>query len=288
MPTSKLALGTVQFGLNYGVSNTVGQTPPSEAFAILDFAREEGIDTLDTAHAYGTSEQVLGEYLQRTSTDFRVVSKLPADFSEVEDSFVETLARLRVEVLYGYLYHNFDVFKKRPESLETLYRLRDEGKVTKVGFSLYKLEELDFLLERQIRFDLVQVPYSVFDRRFASRFEALKRLDVEIHVRSAFLQGLAFLDPETMHPFFKPVSGQIRRLREAAANLGLTVADICLLWCARNELIDRVVVGVNTRANLADNCASLSRNLSVGAEDALEGIEIAEERYLLPYLWKTK
>lgn len=287
MPTSKLALGTVQFGLNYGVSNTVGQTPPAEASAILDFAREKGIDTLDTAQAYGTSEQVLGEYLQRTGTRFRVVSKLPADFSEVEASLSDTLARLRVEVLYGYLYHNFDAFKKRPESLETLYRLRDEGKAAKIGFSLYKVEELDFLLERKIRFDLVQVPYSVFDRRFASRFEALKRLGAEIHVRSAFLQGLAFLDPETMHPFFKPVSGQIKRLRETAANSGLTVADICLLWCVRNELIDRVVVGVNTKANLADNCASLSRNIPAGAAGALEGIEIADERYLLPYLWKT-
>ena len=57
----KVALGTVQFGLDYGVTNQHGQVTIEEVESILDFAKINGIDTLDTASRYGNSEQVLGD-----------------------------------------------------------------------------------------------------------------------------------------------------------------------------------------------------------------------------------
>lgn len=283
---SKLALGTVQFGLDYGVSNTTGKTTPEEVSSILEYASRIGIDTLDTAPAYGNSEDVLGACLGKTERSYRIVSKLPADFTDVASIVNGSLAKLHLDSFYGYLYHNFNVFFKHPESLDDLQKFRDAGKIRKIGFSLYKTEELEYLLKNKISFDIVQVPYSIFDRRFAPVFPKLKEMNVEIHIRSAFLQGLAFLDPESINPFFSSVVPQLRTLRELAQRTGLSLADVCLLWCTQNELIDKVVIGVNTKQNLVDNFASVQRLLPPSYSDYLGQIEIKDESILLPYLWK--
>lgn len=283
---NKLALGTVQFGLDYGVSNTTGKTTPSEVASILEYASRIGIDTLDTAPAYGNSEDVLGKCLGETENRFRIVSKLPADFIDVPSVVNGSLAKLHLDSFYGYLYHNFDVFFKHPESLDALYALREKGKIQKIGFSLYKAEELEYLFDNKIGFDIVQVPYSIFDRRFARVFPKLKEMNVEIHIRSAFLQGLAFLEPESVNPFFSSVVPQLQALRELARRTNLSLADICLLWCTQNEFIDKVVIGVNTRQNLVDNYDSIGRVLSRDYSDYFGKIEITDETILLPYLWK--
>lgn len=80
---SKLALGTVQFGLEYGINNQAGQVSPEAIARILSECRLHGVDTLDTARTYGTSEAVLG---QQDLTGLRVVTKLKPGVGSVGEA----------------------------------------------------------------------------------------------------------------------------------------------------------------------------------------------------------
>jgi len=193
----KLALGTAQFGLAYGIANTGGQVTADAAGKILSRARAAGMDTIDTAVAYGESEQRLGE---AGVGGWHVVSKLPAipdDCADVQGwvtTHVDTsLARLRVPRLRGLLLHRpGQLLEANGRQLyQALLQLKDTGKVDKIGISIYEPSELDSLCVDYV-FDLVQAPFNVFDRRLATSgwLQRLQAEGVEVHVRSAFLQGL--------------------------------------------------------------------------------------------------
>ncbi len=255
----KLALGTVQFGLDYGVANTAGRVTAAEAKAIVEHARASGIDTLDTAVLYGDSEQRLGEI---GVNGWQVVSKLPempADCDDpaawVADSVQRSLRLLRIERLYGLLLH-------RPGQLlqaggDRLYRglvnVKDAGLVRKIGVSVYCPDELDSL-HRSYSFDLVQAPFSVLDQRLLTSgwLSRLSDLGTELHVRSVFLQGLLLMPPggrPAMFDRWAPVWTDFHRWLDDAH---LTAGQACLRFAVGQESISRVVVGVDSRRQLAE------------------------------------
>jgi aryl-alcohol dehydrogenase-like predicted oxidoreductase len=255
--SSRLALGTVQFGLPYGIANRGGQVSRAEAAAILDFAWGSGLDTLDTAIDYGESEQRLGEM---GVGRWKVVSKLPAmpqDRTEVADwvraSVAGSLQRLRTPRLYGLLLH-------RPQQLlgprgDALYRAlvacKEEQRVGKIGVSIYGPEELDALWPRY-KIDIVQAPFNILDRRLASSgwLTRLRDAEIEIHVRSIFLQGLLLMSaPDRPGRFsrWEPLWGQWHRW---LAEQALTAVQACTAFALSRPGIDRVVVGVESLAQL--------------------------------------
>jgi len=175
---SKISLGTVQFGQDYGIANR-GKIPKSEVAQILDYAKSVGIECLDTAFNYGESELVIGEYLREHPGSFKIVSKF-SSLEQVEEFLEKSLERLGVDELYGYLLHRFEDIKENGKNWNEMVSLRKLGKVKKIGFSLYSPEELAFLLDKKINFDIVQIPYSVFDRRFEQYFDILKNKKIEL------------------------------------------------------------------------------------------------------------
>ena len=176
----RLGLGTVQFGQDYGISNRHGRPAVDEVAAILRVAADGGVDLLDTAHAYGDAEEILGELAVETAP-FRVVTKTPAarvsaigdaEVGRVRGGFSDSLARLQRTSLFGLLLHRAaDLALPGGERLaETLVRLREEGKVAKVGVSVYSPADLDRVI-RVFRPDLVQLPFSVLEARAESFIE---------------------------------------------------------------------------------------------------------------------
>ena len=173
-PDSKLALGTVQFGIHYGVANARGQTTRKEADEIINLAREAGINTLDTAISYGESEQVLGELVVK---DFQVITKIPPlleDLENVDDwinnQINKSLQRLRIPALWhGVLLHRSESLhgKTGEQVVKSLERLKSSGLVKKIGISIYNPSELEFA-NQVMPLDLVQVPLNVLDRRLES------------------------------------------------------------------------------------------------------------------------
>lgn len=278
----KIGIGTVQFGLDYGINNPLGKVPFEEVQSILQYAQAQGIDTLDTARVYGDSEEVIGRILP--NLNFQIVSK----FSEAPRQAMETsLGLLNRTSIYAYLWHSFKSFKENIDWQKELLILKDQQKVQKVGFSLYYPSELEELLEQNVSFDIVQVPYNLFDRRFEKLFPILKKEGIEIHVRSIFLQGLFFIPPDNLKPHFQVIYDKQERLHQLAKQHQIPLAAILLNFVLLQPWLDKVVIGMDKKANLVDNVNNLSyyqqvRNL--GAD--LSVFQEDKEEIILPFNWQ--
>jgi aryl-alcohol dehydrogenase-like predicted oxidoreductase len=264
--TQRLALGTVQFGLPYGIANAAGQVARETAAAILQQAESSGVDTLDTAIGYGESEQRLGEI---GVAGWRIVSKLPGVPADCRDvtawahaSVDGTLARLCVPRLYGLLMHSsHDLLGPRAAEVRAaLDSVRASGKAGKVGVSVYGPDELD-ALERAGRFDLVQAPFNLVDRRLVASgwLRRMHSAGTEIHVRSVFLQGLLLMrtaDRPTRFARWRDLWAAFDAWLERAQ---LTPLEACLGFVLSQPEIDRVVVGVDSLSQLRQILLAVDR-----------------------------
>jgi aryl-alcohol dehydrogenase-like predicted oxidoreductase len=248
----RLALGTAQFGLPYGIANRSGRIGGDDMTAILDRAGRAGITTLDTAVDYGESEQRLGEC---GIAGWRVVTKLPPvpdDHDDVGDwvrhVLLGSLQRLRIARLYGLLLHEpRQLLGPRGREIhEALAKLKEEGLVEKIGVSVYAPADLDALWPR-FHFDLVQAPFNVVDRRLQTS-GWLQRLDeagAEIHARSIFLQGLLLTDAAGLPAAFsawRPLWESWQRWLDGRATTALRA---CLGFAFAHPQVDLAVVGVD-------------------------------------------
>ncbi len=285
---NRLVLGTAQFGLSYGIANQVGQVTRSVAKEMLQLAAANGIDTLDTAIAYGESETCLGEV---GSQDFKLVTKLPpvpngcGDIRGwVQEQIAASLTRLGVSVVYGLLLH-------RPEQLleadgkalyQTLQGLKEAGQVQKIGVSVYAPSELEALTSRY-NFDLVQAPFSLVDRRLKTTgwLQRLKDKGVEIHTRSAFLQGLLLMPQSTIPVKFVAWSDLISRWHDWLAHHTASAVQACLAFPLGSPEIDHVVVG-------ADSVSQLEQIISAATSIApvdLPDLHCDAENLINPARW---
>ena len=285
---TKLALGTVQFGAVYGINNKTGRVPERDADAILRRAYSAGIDTLDTSRAYGESEPVLGRIL-RPDAPFKVISKfIAAPGATPQGLLAESRARLKADKLYAFLYHRFSDFRDYPGWYEEFLLLKAGGAVEKTGFSVYYPREARFLLDSGVKFDILQLPYSVFDRRFEPLFPALREAGVEVHVRSVFLQGLAFMKPVELPPGLAGIKGKLERLRAVSQKSGIPASALCLCFGLLNDGVDRVVIGVDGLTDLESSLAGAARKDEVAkVYDELCLLREDDEDLLLPFKWPS-
>ena len=260
---SRLALGTVQFGIPYGISNQQGKVSLDAATEILNYAHIAGISTLDTAIAYGDSENRLGEIGVK---DWRIISKLPEIpiatndvLNWVRESVNGSLHRLKIPCLYGLLVH-------RPQQLlsntgQEIYNaldlLKKEGLVDKIGISIYSPTELEELCNR-FSFDLIQAPFNIFDRSLKQSgwLSRLKLGGVEVHVRSIFLQGLLLMNPANRPAYFNRWQPIWIEWEQWLYTNNLTALQACLSFVLSNPDIDRVVVGVDSLSQLQEILAA--------------------------------
>ncbi|CAL61301.1 putative NAD(P)-linked oxidoreductase [Herminiimonas arsenicoxydans] len=250
---NRLALGTVQFGLAYGVANNSGQIDPNQAGKILAEARQAGINMLDTAIAYGDSERTLG---QIGVAGWRIVTKLPempetcSDVAEwVESQVKGSLDRLGVQQLHAVLLHRpAQLLEARgPQLFAALEHLKMLGYTKKIGISIYDPSELDSLFSK-MNFDLVQAPLNILDRRLVDSGWArrLKHIGAELHVRSAFLQGLLLMSSEKRPQKFNRWQSLWLEWDRWLNEVGLSPLEACLRYTLSVEEVDSVVVGVDS------------------------------------------
>jgi len=255
----RLALGTVQFGLDYGVANRTGKVSSTEIRAILETARNAGLQTIDTAIAYGDSEQRLGE---AGIDQFDVVSKLPAGIAaDAVAAMVESsLAHLRVDRLGGLLLHRSgDLIGPDGAALyKALQHLKADGRVGRIGVSIYAPSELDVLMEHA-ELDLVQAPYNVIDRRLDTSgwLDRLCEANVEVHTRSAFLQGLLLMPPQERPPSFLPWNGTLSAWDRWLVEIDQTAIGAALNFAVHDARISRVLVGIDDNTQLLQILAAL-------------------------------
>jgi aryl-alcohol dehydrogenase-like predicted oxidoreductase len=290
----RLGLGTVQFGLDYGISNRRGKVPHAEVRRILSAALAAGVNLLDTASAYGDSERVVGECLPAGSS-FRIVTKTPplTDCDAEEGALRwrtalrESLDKLRQASLYGVLVHRInDVLGRHGERLmDELYQSQADGLVEKVGVSIYCATELDEVLHR-FKIDLVQIPLSVLDQRLlrSGHLKKLKALNIEVHIRSAFLQGILLSDPGALPSYFDPIRPVLLRYHSYMQQNGLSAVEAAVAFLASVPEVDYAIVGV-TSLNEWREIMSATEQPSHALE--FDSFAVESEAFVNPSLWPS-
>ena len=271
---SKIALGTAQFGLPYGISNVNGQVERAEINQIFKQARTAGITMLDTAIAYGNSEENIGA---TDSEEFEVVTKLPpltgAETSVsqwVRSQIENSLIKLKRSSVYGLLLHNpADLLGVYGDELyASLALLKEEGLVEKIGISIYTPTELDSLIPTYMP-DIVQAPLNVFDRLLETSgwLSRLSKMNVEVHIRSVFLQGLLIQKPNERPANFEKWNQEFANFDSWIESRHVSPLTACLGHVLSYPEISKVLVGVTSSNELAEIIAATTGESQRGPDN---------------------
>lgn len=285
-------LGTAQLGLDYGISNDAGKPVLETVEEVLSSAVNLGIKTFDTAPAYGDAEDLLGRFVSGEEA-IRIVTKTaphgrsevcPDVVDSIRRSFELSLQRLRRDVVYGVLVHHAqDLLVNGGDAIwKLLSSLRDEGIAGRIGVSAYSPQQVATVLERY-DIDLVQIPMNLLDRRFEQTgvLQDLNRKKVEIHTRSAHLQGLLLMEPETLHSYFRSVVPLLAHYHRVRQRAGLTVVEASLGYINSVPAVDGVVIGVTNAEQLLECERALRRPAGMD----YTGYGCQDELIVEPYRW---
>ena len=294
---SRLGLGTVQWGMAYGVTNSSGIATPAAVSSMLTNAGQAGITLLDTAWAYGNAERVLGEQGKLTN-GFSVVTKtrslkgMVVSHAEaatvVREAFNASLTKLGVSKVYGLLVHNADdLLGPLGDTLWALMlRFKSEGRVEKIGCSVYDPTQF-FVLQQRYPLGLVQLPYNIYDQRYVTSgmADAAKSSGVEVHVRSAFLQGLLLVEPSKLPLHFAGLREQHAALWAQYEALGLSPLQAALGFCLASPEIDKVIVGCEQPEQLDGILHAAQAIVSPESLRSLSRFASHDEVVINPLLW---
>jgi aryl-alcohol dehydrogenase-like predicted oxidoreductase len=289
----RLALGTVQFGLRYGLAAGC-PIPRPEVRSILEYAWDNGVDMLDTAAVYGNAESVIGEE-RPTRARFAIVSKTAplqsdahVDGGHVAEAVRASLARLRVPCLDALLVHHADdlMGEGGGRLFRALERLRVEGAVQRIGVSVYDPQTLLAVLDA-FPLTVAQIPLNVLDQRFAKDglLERLTERGVEIHVRSVFLQGVLISDPARLPCRFAPLHETLGRYRTAVAEAGLSPVAAAMRFVIGCPGVSAIVIGVDNLDNLRQNIGSYREAIACREAPRFDSFAFDEPNLIDPRRW---
>ncbi|NQX96877.1 MAG: aldo/keto reductase [Flavobacteriales bacterium] len=288
---NKIILGTVQFGLDYGINNSNGKPSQDIVNELLDTAFQKQVRVLDTAEAYGNSQEVIGKYHKQSSYQFKIITKfsstrtdLPINVKERVKANIKTLG---VDSLYCYMFHNYADFKSYySEFAKDIIEIKKEGLIKKLGVSIYTNEELEDLLNYD-SIDVIQLPFNLLDnsKQRASVLRKAKAKGIEIHTRSVFLQGLFFKALETIPEKIKPISNSLKEIKEIAKSNNIELSRLALNYAYQQDFIDSVLIGVDTVKQLSENIALIENPISTEVMEKVNEIDVEEKLLLNPSNW---
>ena len=261
---SKLLLGTVQFGLNYGIANKHGKPKEEDVKEILKYVLENGINSFDTAQTYGTSEEVLGKVLPFSSTN-KIISKCSSEifsFSAL-NSLKESLKRLNTTSLYALLLHDTSLLKSwSVKENKILKSLKKEKLISHFGISIYTNEEFMLAINNEA-IELIQIPFNLFDQRALKYkwFELAKKSNKLLIIRSVFLQGLFFMQEKNLDSSMKEVTPHLQSLDKLSKELNLSRQELALTF-ANHNLDSPILFGCETLVQAYENIVAY-KNLRV-------------------------
>lgn len=292
----KLALGTAQFGLDYGISNSQGQVPYSQVKDILEHASALGINTLDCAGSYGNSEKVLGELPE--SGHFNIISKIPAltnNETSINKYLQRSLMHLQRDEIDVLLFHQADnliTHPKKKQLFKQLQILKSQNVVKKIGVSVYSPEQLQTIADN-FSIEVAQVPINIFDQRFISKdiINLCQEKQIKLHARSLFLQGLLFIEQERLVSYFTPFKDKLKAFSQLAKHLNCSTLSLALAIVTQesfshNNVIEQLVVGVCNVEQLTEivDAYSQATTLNISKNELLI---LADSRvgFINPSMW---
>ena len=266
MSFSPMTLGTVQLGMNYGIANCDGKPSEEKSFSILRAALEKGVTTLDTARAYGNSEEVIGNFLKTWEGPApHIITKIrklqgttPKELEQFATESVEaSLKDLGVSRVDGIMLHGAtDPAIHGKACADAVKALIDHGYTDRVGVSVYTARDICSMLQYDV-FSMTQAPMSIFDQRLLQdgSIAALQERGYTVFVRSVFLQGLFFLDPDKItDPILQThAAPKIRLLRRIAGELNISVAQLAIAFMRDQPGVSSLVLGADTPEQVTEN-----------------------------------
>ena len=292
----ELCLGTVQFGMAYGINNKNGQPPLEKSLEMLNYASEQGISAFDTAAAYKEAEKIVGCFLGGVNTkNLRIISKLsPTCLNDktwdvdavVRGELKSSLEKLKIDCLYGYLLHNAD-YLYNDKLMATLKQLKSEGLIKHYGVSIYDINDGFSGIAKGCT--LIQAPFSVFDQRILTQglLDEAMRKNVEIHVRSTFLQGLLMMAPDQVPEKLSKLRPYVEKLNAICECYDIDKKDILIGFVKATKGIHSLVFGVDNLQQLQEFITIFNRvNIEKTAMQELHNsFKNIEEDLILPNKW---
>lgn len=292
---SRMILGTAQLGMNYGIANTAGQPDQTKADAIVTASWQNGVHEFDSAQAYGQSEIVLGNSLRNLGLEdkAKVISKPHTELDilpsgSIENAIRTSLENLRIKKLYGYMLHKEDFLLSWDKGIgEQAKAIREKGLTEKIGISVYS-PEMAVRAVKTDDIDLIQLPSNIFDRRFENTGVFEKAIDSgkTIYVRSVFLQGLMFMDSESLPERMKFAAPYIEKLGEMVKKTGLSIQELALGYAAKAYPQAKILIGVELPEQMQENIASFNCDFpDTLITEAKKVFTQVPEKLVSPILW---
>ncbi len=288
---NKLILGTVQLGLDYGINNKSGKPTKQKAFEILHTAYDNGIRFLDTAEAYGQSQNVIGEFQKlNPEKKFNIITKLDSKKQLKENELLAVLKTncetLHSSKLYCYMFHNYQSLVSNKLLYTEFESALATGLVEKIGISLHSNIELMDVIENYKSFKVIQIPFNLFDNELKRKEVILKAREagVEIHTRSAFLQGLFFLNKDKMPSQLQELRSNLDHLDSIKKQYNIDTATMALKYVIEKKYIDKVLIGVESSNQLLENLKNCNSKLTI-PHQIIDCIDINNENLLNPAKW---
>ena len=284
---SKIVIGTANFYNIYGIRKKI--VKKNDIKNIINYAKKINIRYIDTASNYGLSEKVLGETL---NNEFDVISKIskinlkPSSFkTHIEKNLKKTLLKLKIKSVYGYLIHEaHDILSKNGKKIiQTLIQLKKNGKINKIGVSVYSTTDLNKVL-KVFQPDIIQIPVNILNQQFLKKnyLSNIKKMGVEIHARSLFLQGLLLSDNYKFLHMKNKLRKKIERINSFCKKKSISKLMLLVKFVDQIPEIDKIVLGVDNTNQLkkiinANKSQKLNMDFSRFAEK--------EKKILDPRLW---
>lgn len=295
----KLCLGTVQFGMSYGVQGN-GRPYRDKVFDMLSYAIDHGIEQFDTASAYGEAEEILGSYIRNSpekASKMNLISKLKPnafldakknDWAKVAvDNAKESLSKLGVKNFYTYLFHNASfIFDK--EAVKAIYTVKEEGLSTHIGVSIYTPDEAMKALEYS-EIDAIQIPYNIFDHRLdkCEFFKKASEKGIIVYARSSLLQGLAVMDPRCLPERVAFAKDYLLQYDSICNIYKISRLSAAIGYVTNKQEIDYVVFGVDNKPQLQEYImlegASIPKDMIRHIREVFIDVP---EKLINPVMWK--
>jgi aryl-alcohol dehydrogenase-like predicted oxidoreductase len=294
---SRMTLGTVQLGQNYGIANKEGKPDEEKAFRIIDSAIASGVNCIDTAAVYGDSEKVIGKYLAengKVRSELSIVTKFKLGNispNEVENSIMgsleKSLKNLNTNYLDILLIHDakeFSIFGT--QITKVLEKLLDQGIIKSAGASCYEFAEIEGMLENDI-YHAYQIPLNILDMRITKGCGAERLSNKLVFARSIFLQGLFFINPSELNGNLKEIARYLLELKKIAKEMNISVSQLAISYVNSLEFVDSLVIGADNPDQVIENSYMLdskpfNQNTMKMIEDKLKG---TPEWLLIPSTW---
>lgn len=293
---SNIALGTVQFGMDYGYTKKKTQDQVDE---ILDYAWKKGINLLDTAPAYGDCEEKIGRFISENRSNFIVATKLEKikdddleDYNSIKkmvyNSVYGSIKKLKIDNIKLLQLHQAEMkILSNEDFIRAIRSLKDDELVDSFGISVYEPFEVEYILDNLLEVvDFIQIPYNVFDRRIEKYHAIIKAYNIGIIGRSAFLKGMIVCDDDKLPIELEGLKPFRNRLWQKAKNANLSVEEVGLSFITGRSFVDTVIVGVDSVKELEENIHSAERKFQFDIND-FEDILVPDEGLIDPRKWKS-